>query len=119
MLMFALAILTVLGSAQEQTAPWRSVRTDEGRTIEVQPPAVGPYDFPPLAIREGVLRGVTRLRLTVAPDGGLTDCRVVQTAGHAALDAQACRLYRSRARYRPTGGPAASYETSVNWDTER
>lgn len=57
-------------------------------------------DYPAEAARAGE-QGTTGFRLTVGPDGLVTDCTIVQSSGSAALDAASCRLMRGRARFDP------------------
>ena len=61
---------------------------------------VSDADYPAEAIRREE-QGVTRFRLTVSPDGRVSDCAVTGSSGSSALDAATCRLMRSRARFSP------------------
>ena len=45
--------------------------------------------------------GTTGFRLTVGPNGRVTDCTVTSSSGSNALDAATCRIMRSRARFTP------------------
>ena len=44
---------------------------------------------------------VTRFRLSVGPDGRVTECELLMTSGSAFLDEAACRAMRERARFTP------------------
>jgi TonB family protein len=57
-------------------------------------------DYPAAALREN-LQGTTGFRLTIAPNGRVTNCAVTSSSGSAALDQATCRILRSRARYTP------------------
>lgn len=76
-------------------------------------------DYPSRAISSG-LEGMTRVRLTVAANGRVTDCAVTTSSGHDILDAAACARLTDRARFDPatdTSGQTAAgtYNTSVRW----
>lgn len=57
-------------------------------------------DYPAAAIRNEE-QGSVAFALDIGADGRVTDCRVRQSSGSAALDAATCRIMRSRARYTP------------------
>lgn len=61
---------------------------------------VSDADYPAEAIRREE-QGVTRFRLTVSPDGRVSDCAVTGSSGSTALDSATCRLMKSRARFSP------------------
>ena len=61
---------------------------------------VSDSDYPASAMRNEE-SGTTRFRLTVGPDGRVTNCVVTSSSGSAALDAATCRIMRSRARVTP------------------
>lgn len=61
---------------------------------------VSDSDYPASAIRGGQ-QGTTRFRLSVAPNGKVTDCIVTSSSGSPTLDAATCRLMKSRARFTP------------------
>jgi TonB family protein len=80
---------------------------------------VGREDYPASALRAGE-DGDVRVTLDVGPNGRATQCTVNASSGSAALDAAACRLLISRARFTPArdanGVAVASvYRTSVQW----
>jgi protein TonB len=61
---------------------------------------VSDSDYPASALRnEG--EGTTGFRLTVGPDGRVSNCEVTSSSGSAALDQATCRIMRSRARFTP------------------
>lgn len=57
-------------------------------------------DYPAAALRNEE-QGTTGFRLTVGPDGRVTNCVVTSSSGSSSLDAATCRLMRSRARFTP------------------
>ena len=82
-------------------------------------------DYP--AMEDGRQEGTVGFRLTVGPNGRVTDCRVTSSSGAAALDQATCRILRSRARYTPArdsaGNPTTGSDSGrVTWrlpdDTE-
>jgi protein TonB len=76
-------------------------------------------DYPSRALREE-REGTTGFRVTVGPDGRVTDCQVTSSSGHGDLDAAACDNIRRRARFNPAmdgdGNPTTgSYSNRVRW----
>lgn len=76
-------------------------------------------DYPDSAIRNEE-QGTTRFRLSVGPDGRVTDCAVTGSSGSSALDAATCRLMKSRARFSPArdsnGNPTTdSVASAIHW----
>ena len=61
---------------------------------------VGQLNYPAEARAKG-LAGTLRLRVTIAADGTLQDVQLLQTSGHAVLDAAAVRIVRLAAPYAP------------------
>lgn len=57
-------------------------------------------DYPPAALKRGA-EGTTKVWFVVTTEGRATDCRVVQSSGHADLDAVVCRLATGRMRFTP------------------
>ncbi|HEX8256280.1 MAG TPA: energy transducer TonB [Allosphingosinicella sp.] len=55
----------------------------------------------PRAARRKRAEGVVFLSFKVAADGGVSDCIVTRSSGHAELDATTCRLIERRFRYAP------------------
>jgi len=76
-------------------------------------------DYPSRALREE-REGVTGFRVSVGPDGRVTDCQITSSSGHADLDEAACANIRRRARFSPAtdgeGQPTnGSYSNRVRW----
>jgi protein TonB len=76
-------------------------------------------DYPSRALREE-REGTTGFRVTVGPDGKVTDCQVTSSSGHADLDAATCENVRRRARFSPAtdgeGNPTSgSYSNRIRW----
>jgi periplasmic protein TonB len=57
-------------------------------------------DYPQSAIRFDEQGSVT-VRLTVGPNGRVSDCNVTSSSGSRALDSATCRILQSRARFTP------------------
>ena len=57
-------------------------------------------DYPSRALREE-REGTTGFRVSVGPDGRVTDCTVTSSSGHADLDQATCDNVRRRARFTP------------------
>jgi len=76
-------------------------------------------DYPTRALREE-REGTTGFRVTVGPDGRVTDCQITSSSGSPDLDSTACAKIRSRARFTPAtdgeGQPTTgSYSNRVRW----
>lgn len=76
-------------------------------------------DYPSRALREE-RAGTTGFRVTIGPDGKVTDCQVTSSSGHADLDEATCSNIRRRARFTPAtdgeGQPTTgSYSSRVRW----
>lgn len=76
-------------------------------------------DYPSRALREE-REGTTGFRVSVGPDGRVTDCQVTSSSGHSDLDEAACANIRRRARFAPAtdgeGQPTSgSYANRVRW----
>ncbi len=76
-------------------------------------------DYPSRALREE-REGTTGFRVTVGPDGKVTDCSVTSSSGHSDLDEAACANIRRRARFAPAvdgnGSPTTgTYSNRVRW----
>jgi periplasmic protein TonB len=72
-------------------------------------------DYPASALRAEE-EGVTGFRLSVGPNGRVTNCSVTSSSGSSALDAATCRLLTSRARFTPakdSNGQATSDTVSA------
>ena len=66
------------------------------------------------------MTGTGQFTFSVAANGRVTDCRVVSSTGHSALDRATCRLVSSRARFnaaRDNSGNvvAGDFNTSIVW----
>jgi protein TonB len=76
-------------------------------------------DYPAVALREE-REGTTRFRVTVGPDGKVTDCQVTASSGSPDLDQAACKNITRRARFTPAvdtnGSPTTgSYSNAIRW----
>jgi protein TonB len=76
-------------------------------------------DYPARALREE-REGTTRFRVTVGPDGKVTDCQVTASSGSPDLDEAACKNITRRARFAPAvdtnGSPTTgSYSNAIRW----
>lgn len=76
-------------------------------------------DYPSRALREE-REGTTGFRVTVGPDGRVTDCQITSSSGHPDLDEATCANVRRRARFNPAkdgeGQPTSgSYSNRVRW----
>jgi TonB family protein len=77
-------------------------------------------DYPMRALREQ-REGSAAFRLTVNPQGAVTDCLITQSSGHADLDAATCEAITKRARFErtPVGTPDRGYRNRVTWRIPR
>lgn len=76
-------------------------------------------DYPSRALREE-REGTTGFRLTVGPDGRVTNCEVTSSSGSPDLDSATCENLRRRARFNPAtdgeGNPTTgSYSSRTRW----
>jgi periplasmic protein TonB len=76
-------------------------------------------DYPSRALREE-REGTTGFRVSIGPDGRVTDCQITSSSGHSDLDQAACDNIRRRARFTPAmdgeGQPTTgSYGNRVRW----
>jgi len=76
-------------------------------------------DYPTRALREE-REGTTSFRVTVGPDGRVTDCSVTSSSGSPDLDDATCANVKRRARFNPAtdgeGQPTTgSYSNRVRW----
>jgi protein TonB len=76
-------------------------------------------DYPSRALREE-REGTTGFRVTVGPDGRVTECQITSPSGSPDLDQTACDKIRQRARFTPAtdgdGNPTTgSYSNRVRW----
>ena len=80
---------------------------------------VSDRDYPSAAIREE-REGLTRFRLSIGADGGVTGCEIIGSSGSPDLDAATCAKVSTRARFVPALGgdgmpTTGSYTGSVRW----
>ena len=77
-------------------------------------------DYPSMALRRNEQGGV-RARLTVGPEGHVTQCEIAESSGSEHLDSATCTVLSARARVEPARDPAGqptsgSYVTpTVEW----
>ncbi len=76
-------------------------------------------DYPSRALREE-REGTTGFRVSVGPDGRVTNCSVTSSSGHPDLDEAACSNITRRARFTPAtdgeGQPTSgTYANRVRW----
>jgi periplasmic protein TonB len=76
-------------------------------------------DYPSRALREE-REGTTGFRVSVGPDGRVTDCSITSSSGHSDLDEATCSNVTRRARFSPAtdgdGNPTTgSYASRVRW----
>lgn len=65
-------------------------------------------------------QGTVRFRLTVGPDGRVSDCAIAESSGSASLDSTTCRILTERARFTPAtdagGNPTTDTVVStIRW----
>lgn len=106
-------------------ASWLASLAPPGTTSEAGTPprlrsgSISNSDYPSAAIRAGE-QGRVRIILNVAPYGGVTNCRVEQSSGSAALDFTTCQLATQRFKFDPGRNAqgrsvASTYSQSVRW----
>jgi protein TonB len=76
-------------------------------------------DYPSRALSQE-REGTTGFRVSIGPDGRVTDCQISSSSGHADLDAATCSNVKRRARFTPAkdddGNPTSgSYSNRVRW----
>jgi protein TonB len=90
-----------------------SPRNDPGRWVTTR-------DYKRMWINRE-MTGTGRFAFSVAENGRVSDCRVVSSTGHSALDDATCRLVSNRARFdaaRDSNGEkvAGNFTTSIRWE---
>lgn len=80
---------------------------------------IGDEDYPQAAMRAEE-QGTTAVRLSIGPDGRVSDCSVTQSSGSSSLDSTTCSVFRRRARFTPAkdqaGNPISdSFSQRVKW----
>jgi periplasmic protein TonB len=76
-------------------------------------------DYPSRALNQQ-REGTTGFRVSIGPDGKVTDCSITSSSGHADLDTATCSNVKRRARFTPAldkaGNPTSgSYSNRVTW----
>ena len=77
-------------------------------------------DYPQSALRNEE-SGTTAVRLTVGPDGRVSDCSITASSGSTTLDNTTCSILRRRARFTPAkdqnGNPTTDTTTTrIRWE---
>jgi TonB family protein len=77
-------------------------------------------DYPPAALAERRV-GTTSFRLTIGPDGTVTDCQITGSSGSEDLDNKTCSLILQRARFKAAkhktiGAISGNYSSRVRWE---
>ena len=82
----------------------------------VKPVTITAADYPATARRNG-LEGDVRMLITLAPDGSVSECGILESSEDRALDDKSCELYRARAIYNATSNPGALRQTEafISW----
>ena len=118
--MIAFVLLLAAQSAPVAAAPavhpitaWSRLRSSELNHW------FSPDDYPRAALREEA-EGLVRFRLSIGPNGRVSECVVTLSAGHDRLDSATCRILKSRLRYASAveaggGRTAATDEGWVQW----
>lgn len=76
-------------------------------------------DYPASALRYRA-EGTSVVSIVIGPDGRVTGCTLIESAGHSALDSMTCSLVQRRFRFTPavdsTGHPTSDRRThSFAW----
>lgn len=76
-------------------------------------------DYPQAAIRNEE-QGTTSFKLTIGPDGRVSDCQITGSSGSSALDGATCSILKRRARYTPAkladGSPTTGTDSGrIKW----
>jgi protein TonB len=77
-------------------------------------------DYPAAALRNEE-QGTTVVRLTIGPDGRVSDCAISSSSGSSSLDNTTCSILRRRARFTPAkdqaGNPISdTYTQRIRWE---
>ena len=77
-------------------------------------------DYPAAALRNEE-QGTTVVRLTIGPDGRVSDCSITSSSGSSSLDNTTCSILRRRARFTPAkdqaGNPISdTYTQRIRWE---
>ncbi|WP_152998839.1 energy transducer TonB [Sphingopyxis sp. H115] len=118
--------LNALRNCQDEVASIQGIEAGAYREQTRPPvPANNPgywatdADYPPTARRER-MEGIVGFRMTVAPDGSVSDCQITSSSGFDMLDKRTCLLLKQRAQFKPAlganGQPTVSYYSNrVRW----
>lgn len=111
---FALIASTATGTAAAHDPPARPAGAARHR-----PGMISNRDYPASALRDRA-EGASVVDILVGPDGRVTGCTVIESAGHSALDFVTCSLVQRRFRFVPavdsTGHPTSDRRThSFAW----
>lgn len=106
-----------------QPDPPRTTRTTPPQPIGNPGNWVRASDYPANILRNGE-QGTSRYQVRIGANGVPTACFTIGSSGHFQLDARACNMVMSRARFRPgrdgSGNPAAGlYSGSYRWRAPR
>lgn len=77
-------------------------------------------DYPAAAIAAGA-SGTAQARLTIGPDGRVTNCDLIRSTGNSALDSTTCNILRRRVKFTPArdsnGNPTSDTYTTpaISW----
>ena len=80
-------------------------------------------DYPASAQAAGA-EGTAQASLTIGPDGRVTGCNIIRSAGNSALDQATCNILRRRAKFTPArdqnGQPVTDTITTppIRWQLE-
>lgn len=77
-------------------------------------------DYPQSAIRNEE-QGTTAVRLSIGPDGRVSDCSITSSSGSSALDSATCNILKRRARFTPAkdqaGNPISdTFPQRIRWE---
>ena len=113
MLMSALA-LVVLAEPAIAESPGLS----DPKLLNLQE-VVRPEDYPVEAL-QAYKQGTTRIKLEIDRNGGVRNCKVVESSTVPSLDRRTCELFERRARFEPArddkgSARAATLEIPVRW----
>lgn len=76
-------------------------------------------DYRPRWVREE-MSGTVRFELSIGADGKISDCRILRSSGHTALDQATCRLVTKRAKFKSAKNQfgekvSSTYANTVLW----
>ncbi|MFZ1368178.1 energy transducer TonB [Sphingorhabdus sp.] len=130
------------GSSVPETAPATEYSTPEAVPLPAEQTAPTPAPLPPAPMKAAEPKGnpgawittadyptralgekrqgITAFRLTISPEGKVSDCFISESSGHPDLDAATCKGLTRRARFDPAldgqGNPVmGSWANRVRW----